>query len=215
MSSRARLVLGIVALVPLYLVVAWFAGLVPFAVPDVSPSRRETADAARRLVSPLPTDIQGTWYSCDVADCSKVRVVLGARTIVVAGSGGGERCISATAGIDGVEVDGSMITIAAAGYAVPAPMTVVRGGDALDIAGSPAYGGHYTKSDCTGGYRAPAAPTPEPAQRAGGGNGSAGCAAHCLAAQTACMERCGSQDPLACTSACSADAVSCAEECGL
>lgn len=222
MSSRARLVLGVVALVVglMYLVFARLTYSFPFKNP--LEARREEMN---RPAPPLPSNVQGTWYSCDVEDCSKVRITLGARTVVIAGSGGGRRCLSATTGIDGVEADGSMTTIEPSEFTVSGPMTLVRSGDALDIAGSSEYGGHYTKRNCVGGYRAPAAPVAEPeaeptpaAAAAPEGDGDSHnrnpCYRGCMASQNACVMRCGLAPEGSCLSECGAKGQECFGACG-
>lgn len=169
----------------------------------------------------LPETIQGTWYSCDVAACEKVRVLFTGRSVDVVGSGGAAGCISGTAKVTDIDIDGPLTRVKHSGLSNSGweiGVVEVQGQGALELSGPSTLAGRYSREDCR------ATPRAAPAARSGttgsednsGLGAAAGCPRKCAAEQNACVLRCtgrGAEETESCIAECAAKGQECLGDC--
>lgn len=163
----------------------------------------------------FPEDVRGTWFSCEVEQCSKVKVMFTAKSVVVTGSGGGEECITETATIKDITIDGPISEVRHTGMTSSGwKMGIVKSGDGLDLSGAGTFAGHYTKDECKaspGKAKKPSSDDGKPSRSQGGGASGEKCLTKCGADQNACVLRCNGSK--SCITECAAKGQECAGGC--
>lgn len=139
----------------------------------------------------FPADTQGTWFSCDAKACPRVKVLITEKTFAVTGTGGSGHCITGTATISDVAVDGPITKVNHSGLVSSGwDLSIIKEQDGLELSGADTFAGHYTKKPCD--QRVPSRPTPEPEANPARASGKGDqCLVRCGAEQNACVLRCG------------------------
>jgi hypothetical protein len=163
----------------------------------------------------FPERVRSTWYSCDVKECSKVKVMFTEKTVVVTGSGGGKQCINGTATIKDVNIDGPITKIDHTGMTSSgSTMSIVHDGEYIELSGAGTFAGRYSKADCEASARVTdeAESAPQRMQRGPRRNeNSEVCATDCLAENAKCVARCAGKD--VCLADCLAAMTKCSVRC--
>lgn len=164
----------------------------------------------------FPEKIQGQWSSCDAERCPSVEFTIASKSVSVAGTGF-EDCISDSATLEQITVDGPVITVKHSGMTSSGwelNVNVVND-EEIKIGGAETFAGTYKKGsqDCPSRTIKPYDyGSDDDDDDDDYGLGSLGCAADCLAEQVECQEDCGDTD-FSCITRCATDGLSCQEDC--